>query len=45
MGKMFMKDRFKINQQKFNNFLKLQAITTISLSFPNMAYEVLTDSS
>ena len=32
-GKMFMIDRFKINQQKFSNSLKLWAITTISLSF------------
>ena len=31
--KMFMIDRFRINQQKFNDSLKLWAITTSSLSF------------
>ena len=33
VGKMFKIDRFKINEQKFSNSLKLWAITTSSLSF------------
>ena len=33
VGKMLMIDRFKINQQKFSNSLKLWATTTSSLSF------------
>ena len=39
-----MIDRFKKNQQKFNKSLKLWAITILVVS-PNMAYEVLTESS
>ena len=30
VGIMLMKDRFKINQQKFSNFLELWAITYLS---------------
>ena len=33
VGRMFIIDRFKINQQKFNNSMKLWAITTNLLSF------------
>ena len=33
VGKMFVIDRFKINQEKFNNSLISQAITTSSYLF------------
>ena len=44
LGKMFMIDKFKINQQKFNNSLKFMYYH-ILIIFPNMAYKMLIERS
>ena len=45
VGKMLMLDRFKINQQKFNNSLGTLGYHYNLIIFPNMACKMLIESS
>ena len=45
MGRMLMLGRFKINQQKFNNFLGTLSYHYNLIIFPNMTCEMLIESS
>ena len=45
VGRMLMIDRFKINQQKFGNSLGTLGYDHNLIIIPNMAYEMLIESS